>query len=197
MTSSDIETYLERNPVVQVISFFYISQASFPVETLLCDVHFSENDKSLAHFTKRLWKEGLQLRKVQLGLENCVLLVGYSKRQECQCYHNFTESFTDAQWCIALSKVLHDNDFVITVKAVQAKVVSSVSKVQPGVKPVAWAPSRQLNDQLNQDQAQIGRECMYKEKPTNQQPCPRVCDSILRRFGLISEFVHRQRRILR
>jgi len=105
MTSSDIEMHLKRNPVVQVISFFYISQASLPVETFLCDVRLSENDKSLAHFKKRLWKGGLQLRKVQLGLDNCILLVGYSKRQEGLCYNNFTESFTDEQWCIALSKV--------------------------------------------------------------------------------------------
>lgn len=95
-----------------------------PVETFLCDVRLSENDKSLAHFKERLWKEGLQLRKVQLGLENWILLVGYSKRQEGQCYNNFTESFTDEQWCIALSKLLNDYDFVITVKAVQANLVS-------------------------------------------------------------------------
>lgn len=118
-------------------------------------------------------------------------MVGYSKRQEGQCYYNFTESFTDEQWCIALSKVLNDYDFVITVKAVQAKVVSSVSKVQPSVKPVAWALLNQLNDQHNQDQAQIGKE--YKEKPTT---VPRNCGSILRRFGLFSGFVHSQRTIL-
>lgn len=76
MTSSDIEAYLERNPVVQVISFYYTCQASLPVETFVCDVRLSENDKRLAHFKKRLWKEGLQLRKEQLGLENCILLVG-------------------------------------------------------------------------------------------------------------------------
>ena len=143
-----------------------------PVETFLCYVRLSENDKSLAHFKKRLWKEGLQLREVQLGLENCILLVGYSKRQEGQCYLNFTESFTDAQWCIALSKVLHDYDLVITVRVVQAKVVSSVSKVQPGVKPVAWALSNQLKDQHNQDQAQSVKE--HKEKPTGQQPRPEI-----------------------
>ena len=194
MASSDIETHLKRNPVVQVISFFYISQASLPVETFLCDVRLSENDKSLAHFKKRLWKEGLQLRKVQLGLDNCILLVGYSKRQEGQCYNNFTESFTDEQWCIALSKVLNDYDFVITVKAVQAKVVSSISNVQPRVKPVALALPNQLDDQHNQDQDQIGKR--HKEKPTTQQPLPEIVTPSFEVFGLFSSFVHRQRRIL-
>lgn len=173
MTSNVIETSLERNPVVQVIAFFYISQASLPAETSSIDVRLSESDRSLAHFKKRLWKEGLQLRKLQLGIDNGILLVGYSKRQEGQCFCNFTESFTDEQWCIALSKVVNNHDFVITVKVVEAKVVSSVSEVQARVKPAVLAlpnqPSDQ-SDQHNQDQVRIDRD--YKEKPTTQQLLP-------------------------
>lgn len=61
---------------------------------------------------------------------------------------------------------------MITVKAVQAKVVSSISNVQPRVKPVALALPNQLDDQHNQDQDQIGKR--YKEKPTTQQPLPEI-----------------------
>ena len=47
------------------------------------------------------------------------------------------------QWCIALSKVINNSDFVITVKAIKeniiSSVISSVSEAQPRLKPVASA----------------------------------------------------------
>ena len=58
------------------------------------------------------------------------------------------------------------------LKAVQAKVVSSISNMQPRVRPVALALLNQLDDQHNQDQDQIGKR--HQETPTTQQPLPEI-----------------------
>ena len=62
-----------------------------------------------------------------------------------------------------MSKVLHDYDFVITVKAVQAKAMSSISKVQPGVKPGL----SQIRSMINTTKIKLK---LVRNTRKNQQP---------------------------
>ena len=79
------------------------------------------------YFKKRLWKEGLNERKTQLGIKSAAPTVGYY--QQCDGVkdkNSFTESFTNDQWTIGLHKVLTHGEFVITTRNMESTVVHSV-----------------------------------------------------------------------
>lgn len=123
----DIRKVLHKNPVVRVVAFFHSSRSKRHVDSFSVDIILSESDTNLSYLKKRVFKEGIEQRKSHLGFKNCIRAVGYTRKQNQHCY-DFVESFTNEQWCIALSNVLSDPDLVITVKVIEAKVVHSLSE---------------------------------------------------------------------
>ena len=120
---------LQKCPLVQVDVLFYFSRKAKPSESFSIDLRLSPNDSDLVYFKKRLWKEGLNERKTQLGIKSAALTVGYY--QQCDGVkdpNSFTESFTNDQWSIGLHKVLTHEEFVITTRVMESTVVHSVPK---------------------------------------------------------------------
>lgn len=118
---------LQKCPLVQVDVLFYFSRKAKPSESFSIDLRLSPNDSDLVYFKKRLWKEGLNERKTQLGMKSAALTVGYY--QQCDGVkdpNSFTESFTNDQWSIGLHKVLTHEEFVITTRVMESTVVHSV-----------------------------------------------------------------------
>ena len=105
---------------IQVSVLCYKLEDKAPFTRYLIDIELKKDDKNLEdleNFKKRMLKEGLDIKRKELGLGRCKLKVGYCQRLENNTgLGPFIESWTYSQWKICLSKVMYYPKFMLTLK---------------------------------------------------------------------------------
>lgn len=107
---------IDDSEVIVITVLMFKAKDMVPFHKFNIDHILTKDTLHLNTFKKIVWTEGIETVRKQLGMMRSDIKVGYWRKEEKGRATDFKESFTNAQWQIALKRVQSDDKYGIVGK---------------------------------------------------------------------------------